>query len=179
MRVPLIQPSSPADAVAALLVSELALAPAKPLPKSSTSGSTPRRPPPLPYTFVDFCAGAGGPTPRIEQRVNDALSAAGLAPAPFVLTDLHPHVGNWEAAAAASASGMLRFERDGVDASAAPETLLDKWRQGATRGEARRVFRLFSLAFHHFDDPLAKAILRDTLETSDGFGYGFVPPVVV
>lgn len=31
------------------------------------------------------------------------------------------------------------------------------------------MFRLFNLAFHHFDDPLAKAILKNTLETSDGF----------
>jgi hypothetical protein len=32
-----------------------------------------------------------------------------------------------------------------------------------------RPFRLFNLAFHHFEDPLAKAILKNTLETSDGF----------
>ena len=31
------------------------------------------------------------------------------------------------------------------------------------------VFRLFSLAFHHFDDELAIKILEDTLKTSKGF----------
>jgi len=31
------------------------------------------------------------------------------------------------------------------------------------------IFRLFCLAFHHFDDQLARKVLQSTLDTSDGF----------
>lgn len=90
-----------------------------------------------------------------------------------MLTDLHPHVELWARAAAASPN--LRYVREPVDASGAPADLLarsagraqqqreDGWRK-------KKVFRLFNLAFHHFDDGLARRILRDTV---DGGGHGF------
>ncbi|KAH8196127.1 hypothetical protein TruAng_009694 [Truncatella angustata] len=151
------------------------------------------------YTFIDFCAGAGGPTPYIEQALNASLSKSStVLPAPsttdaasrvtpsyadvaaggngsaagrdassravdFVLTDLHPHPDSWSKIAAASRH--VTYVPFPVDASAAPEGLIEKYTEGG-----KRVFRLFNLAFHHFDDPLARAILKNTVETSDGFG---------
>ncbi|ETS77888.1 hypothetical protein PFICI_09950 [Pestalotiopsis fici W106-1] len=157
------------------------------------------------YTFIDFCAGAGGPTPFIEKALNASLSRASsssVLPPPsttdaasrvtpsyadmagrdsngsanagqgegsdsravdFVLTDLHPHPSSW--AQIAAASKHVTYVPFPVDASDAPEGLIQKY-----KARGRRVFRLFNLAFHHFDDPLARAILKNTVETSDGFG---------
>jgi hypothetical protein len=140
------------------------------------------------YTFVDFCAGAGGPTPFIERELNRQLKdKANTTPersngitgitgitngVKFVLTDLHPHIEAWTEAA--SRSENLAFVADGVDAANAPTNLL----QNATRAgepveagtEGRKVFRLYNLAFHHFNDDLGGRILENTLDTADGFG---------
>jgi hypothetical protein len=132
------------------------------------------------YIFVDFCAGAGGPTPSIERKVNARLREArsgrpangadGGAQGPqgvdFVLTDIAPHLPAWEAAA--KKSPHLHFVPRPVDASNAPADLL-----ACVPGHGsldRKVFRLFNLAFHHFDDPLAVQILRNSFDTADGFG---------
>jgi hypothetical protein len=159
------------------------------------------------YTYIDFCAGAGGPTPYIERALNRQLTAssspstsssssssengkpsyaavASQDPTPdasssvpasarnghsgseavkFILTDLHPHVESWEKAAAQSPH--LTYVSTPVDAAAAPTDLIQRNKAGG-----KGVFRLFNLAFHHFDDKLARAILRNTVETSDGFG---------
>ncbi|KAI1078871.1 hypothetical protein F5B20DRAFT_546495 [Whalleya microplaca] len=154
------------------------------------------------HTYIDFCAGAGGPTPFIEQALNAQLlspsphaspedkgngrgssvsngaaspSYAAVASTPkeegvrFVLTDLHPHVEAWEAAARQSAH--LTYVPEPVDAANAPPDLLKRYGEnGNGKGKGKGVFRLFNLAFHHFDDGLARAILRNTVETSDGFG---------
>lgn len=86
----------------------------------------------------------------------------GETPCQFVLTDLHPHVEEW--AVAARDSRNVSYEAGSVDAANVPPELVERF----TR-EGKKVCRLFSLAFHHFDDPLAKAILRNTVETSDAF----------
>ncbi|KAI0864568.1 hypothetical protein F4860DRAFT_414256 [Xylaria cubensis] len=187
-RVPLLQPCSPATLVANILRRQLG---------ASVSS----------YTYIDFCAGAGGPTPYIEQALNQQLDAtrgssspassddkpssttsassyAAVAaqnpaqsrghtasvrdsnrnePVKFILTDLHPHVESWEKAA--SKSPHLTYVSTPVDAAAAPPDLIT---QNKTSGKG--VFRLFNLAFHHFDDDLARAILKNTVSTSDGFG---------
>ncbi|KAI8950303.1 hypothetical protein F4801DRAFT_355721 [Xylaria longipes] len=181
-RVPLLQPCSPATLAASILRRELG---------ASVSS----------YTYIDFCAGAGGPTPYIEQALNQQLDAtrsgssddgpsssssasssyaavASQSPAQnrghardrnrgeavkFVLTDLHPHVESWEQAA--RKSPHLTYVSTPVDAAAAPPDLII---QNKTHGKG--VFRLFNLAFHHFDDDLARAILKNTVSTSDGFG---------
>lgn len=139
------------------------------------------------YTYVDFCAGAGGPTPFIAQDLNEQLKLdrvkssaatsgyntrsaasrnnhedAGFVK--FVLTDLHPHIPEWTKAAAKSEH--LSFVSKPVDAANAPTDLIKR--------DGKKTFRLFFLAFHHFDDPLARDILRNTLETADGFGYVIV-----
>ncbi|MCJ1252931.1 hypothetical protein MMC24_000737 [Lignoscripta atroalba] len=183
-RLPLIQPSSPAALVAATLQKVLG-------DKISD------------YTYVDFCAGAGGPTPFIERDLNRRLGfskdggrrggantrdgyghASGDShinensfittvqqqlnekkSVDFVLTDIAPHLEAWEEAA--KKSDNLHFIPTSVDASNAPSDLLENFSNGSTK---RKVFRLFSLAFHHFDDPLAEKILHNSIKTSDGFG---------
>ena len=163
------------------------------------------------YTFVDFCSGAGGPTPSIEWFVNRALQDGegtgerraaqldgfatpdavdggnvgedkeGEGGVPFVMTDIHPHLPAWRSAGARSR--LLGYIPEPIDAADAPADMLSLV-EGATRGaeygnvvrreeqgfeRGRPIFRLFSLAFHHFDDELAERILRNTLQTSDGF----------
>jgi len=175
-QIPLLQTSSPAQLVARLLRTHLS----NPLHS---------------YVFIDFCAGGGGPTPSIERHLNSSLppssssrtsatttssSAKSRAnnrdsnddeqvnglpePLHFVLTDLHPHTDLWSRAAAQSPN--ISFVPTPVDASRAPRDLV---RDYTRRG--KKVFRLFNLAFHHFDDALARRILKDTVDGGgDGFG---------
>lgn len=60
-----------------------------------------------------------------------------------------------------------------MDASDAPADLLTNHLNTAAAlpggGSNKKQFRLFNLAFHHFDDALARRILANTLRTSDGF----------
>jgi hypothetical protein len=87
-----------------------------------------------------------------------------------VLTDLRPHVSAWEAASKKSEN--LRYCPEGVDAADAPKDLLTRvpGLEGRDAEKKKKTMRLFSLAFHHFDDQLAERILRNTVETSEGFG---------
>lgn len=166
-RAPLIQKASPARLVATTLYRIL-------------SGNV------TDYTYIDFCAGAGGPTPFIEKDLNTQLSSHTSSTSfttgsqsnglimrsprntnsnndavNFVLTDIHPHIPDWTEASKRSEN--LSFISESVDAANAPTHL--NFRDG------RKVFRLYNLAFHHFDDELGLAILRNTLETAEGFGY--------
>jgi len=165
-RVPLLQKTSPAQLVASTLYRTLA--------DQVTN-----------YTYVDFCAGAGGPTPFIEKDLNAQLvsrmpgslmptsaNTTDLAPRSprtatepagavrFVLTDLHPHIPDWTEASKRSEN--LSFVSEPVDAANAPGSLNGK--------DGKRIFRLYNLAFHHFEDKLGMAILKNTIETADGFG---------
>jgi hypothetical protein len=117
------------------------------------------------YVYVDFASGAGGPTPYIEQILNKELREEGKDEVKMVLSDLKPHLGAWEQLA--KKSGNLSYIPQGIDAANCPsaETLL----KDTTGAEGKKVMRLFSLAFHHFDDDLAAKILENTVETSDGF----------
>lgn len=159
--IPILQSSSPAAIVSRILASQL----------SSRVRD---------YVFIDFCAGGGGPTPSIEKHLNKSIAAsssssasssapsyAAVATAPasvqFILTDLHPHVDLWSQAAAASPN--LTYVTESVDAARAPTDLI-----ASHKRSGKKVFRLFNLAFHHFDDDLARKILKNTVETSDGFG---------
>lgn len=82
------------------------------------------------------------------------------------MTDLFPHIEAWEAAAGQSEN--VGFIKTSVDAANAPRDLLKL--AGVDAVENKKLFRLFNLAFHHFDDELATRILQNSLETSDGFG---------
>ena len=141
MSLPLIQPLSPGRIMAHLLIREL----------GSDLGQ---------YIFVDFCAGAGGPTPILEDEINSHLRRRNEAPVQFVLTDLHPNLDSWESIV--RRNPHVTYESEPVDASRAPPQLV-------RRDDGKKLMRLFNLSFHHFDDPLAKDILRDTVKTSQGF----------
>ena len=179
LRLPIIQPASPASLVARTLQ--------KVIGKQNLKD----------FTFVDFCAGAGGPTPYIEREVNriekqarddrkqlngqlgqnghlngEVDEAEEVAGIDFILTDIHPHLSAWSSAS--KCSDNMRFVPSSVDAANAPRNLLalagtPSYGNTISKDRRKKVFRLFSLAFHHFDDPLAVQILRNTLETSDGF----------
>ncbi|RSM15952.1 hypothetical protein CEP52_000408 [Fusarium oligoseptatum] len=110
--------------------------------------------------FVDFCAGAGGPSPLIEQQVNAYLRNNNREEVDFVLTDIHPNIDAW--ARISSQNPRIIYDGQSVDASRVPERLTHS-------KDGRQVFRLFSLAFHHFDDDLARRILKDTVERNQGF----------
>jgi hypothetical protein len=230
-RVPVLQPSSPAALVSSTLKRLLG-------PRIAN------------FTFVDFCAGAGGPTPVIERELNRLLSTEGvgstegtLAPATgsgndngprsssrpgsgartpksphggltngasfaavvkegteatppssstaaessggpssttvagvdFVLTDILPHRTAW--AQASAESGHLHYISTPVDAANTSSSLLQDATLSplasadtAQRMRRQKTFRLFFLAFHHMPDPAAKEILRNTLDTAEGFG---------
>jgi hypothetical protein len=166
-RVPILQKVSPAQLVSHTLLRTLA--------DRVTN-----------YTYVDFCAGAGGPTPFIEKDLNAKLCSpvtsysippntkaehlARRSPMPitpdisavkFILTDLHPHIPEWTEAS--KRTDNLSFVCEPVDASNAPADLSGQ--------NGKKIFRLYNLAFHHFDNDLGKAILRNTIETTDGFGF--------
>ena len=117
------------------------------------------------YVYVDFASGAGGPTPHMERTVNTSLSSQSKPPVNFVLSDIAPHLSAWKALSHESAN--LSFIPTSVDAANAPppSDLL----RNVPDVEAKKVMRLFNLAFHHFDDDLAAQILRNTIDTSDGF----------
>ena len=189
-KVPIIQPACPA----ALATSTLQKLLGSSLPS---------------YTFVDFCAGAGGPTPSIERCINEKFLRKSSMPtsmsngvsegawmskkpkkqpngnnngnnAPngvdFVLTDLFPNTPAWSKAA--KRSEHIHYVAQSVDAANAPPDLLAQAgfpTYGTTgtpsgrKSSSRKIFRLYNLAFHHFPDPLAEAILLNTLSTADGF----------
>lgn len=103
----------------------------------------------------------------------------------FILTDLQPHVSAWELCS--KESDNLHYVPEGVDAANTPMDLLqrataveaghlydskDSAGQNSISGKTagRKIMRLFSLAFHHFDDDLAEKILKDTYEKGDSFG---------
>jgi len=85
----------------------------------------------------------------------------------MVLSDLKPHLSAWEPLAKKSEN--LSYVPQGVDAANCPaaQSLL----KDVPGVKGKKVMRLFSLAFHHFDDDLAANILENTIETSDGFWY--------
>lgn len=89
----------------------------------------------------------------------------------FVLTDIHPHIPDWTEAA--KRSEHLSFVAEPVDAANAPRSL------EGNKGEGKKIFRLYNLAFHHFEDKLGMDILRNTIETADGFGYVTECPIAI
>ncbi|KAL6248840.1 hypothetical protein RBB50_003903 [Rhinocladiella similis] len=117
------------------------------------------------YVYFDFASGAGGPTPHIERHLNEQLHKEGKEDVKFVLTDISPHVQAWEAIAKKSEN--ISYIEQSVDATNAPsaETLL----RNVPGVKDKKIMRLFSLSFHHFDDDLAARVLQNAVETSDGF----------
>ncbi|KFY11329.1 hypothetical protein V491_07252, partial [Pseudogymnoascus sp. VKM F-3775] len=136
--MPIIQKHSPAQCVTNILYNTL--------DKSVTE-----------YTYVDFCAGAGGPTPCIERELNQKLVKTKSSPELTGRDSIHVvNVEPYE---------FVKFKP--VDATNAPANLI--------LDDGKKTFRLFNLAFHHFDDSLGREILKNTLKTSEGFGRNLAP----
>ena len=145
-RFPLIQSIAPCDLAAKVL--------------SSVLGSRVSQ-----YAYVDFASGSGGPTPFFEQQLNRQLQHEGQPEVKFVLSDISPHVSAWEALSKKSEN--LSYIPYSIDATDAPDgkTML----KDVAGVSGKKVMRLFSLAFHHFDDELAAKVLKNTIDTADGF----------
>ncbi|PIG89620.1 hypothetical protein AARAC_008945 [Aspergillus arachidicola] len=109
------------------------------------------------FTFVDLCAGAGGPTGTLEHVLNAKLRAEGKSAARFVLTDLHPRLEEWSA---------ISRRQENISFVAEPMDAAKCERVAPTN---RKECRIFNLCFHHFDDLLASTILRKATESADSF----------
>lgn len=100
---------------------------------------------------LDLAAGAGGPAALLS----DELARSGGVPPRFVLTDLYPHVAEWEALEA-SRQGRLTHVAEPVDATALPPAI--------AKGRARVIIN----ALHHFPPPLARRVLEATCHQAPG-----------
>ncbi|KAF4467188.1 hypothetical protein FALBO_5971 [Fusarium albosuccineum] len=112
------------------------------------------------WKFFDFCAGSGGPTPIIEDHINRYLRNHNRQEVDFVLADTHPNINAW--ARVASQKPRITYEGQSVGASQVPKRL-------SQPKDGRKIFRLFNLAFHRFDDDLAQRILKDIIDSNQGF----------
>ncbi|KAK3675044.1 hypothetical protein LTR78_004978 [Recurvomyces mirabilis] len=127
------------------------------------------------WTIIDFCSGGGGPIPVIERHINRHRKLEGKQPIQFRLSDIVPNLDAWMAHA--SRSDNLSFVPQPVDASFPPFSVISTTTPGDKQAAAdqglvsngSKVFRLFCLSFHHFDDEQAKRVIKSTLETSDAF----------
>lgn len=107
------------------------------------------------YTVLDICAGSGGPTPVLESELNGELEAQGKPPIQFILSDLHPHVEEWERISKKQQN--ISYIETPVDARAVP------------RMGRRKECRIFNLCFHHFNDEDAMGILKSAIQSADSF----------
>lgn len=115
------------------------------------------------FTFVDLGSGAGGPSSTLERLLNARLRAQHLPPAQFLLTDLNPHPREW--AALTKQQENISYISESVDATKCDRQV----------PQNRKECRMFNVAFHHFDDPLAIPMLRSAIESADAFMYVIKP----
>jgi hypothetical protein len=111
------------------------------------------------YMFVDACAGAGGPIPLIERRMNEQLKLAGLGSVKFVLTDLRPDIKAWK---------RITCERENISYIEQP---IDAVKGVRLTGVDRKECRIFNLSFHHFKDAAAEEVLNRAVATANAFMY--------
>lgn len=116
-------------------------------------------PEPSSFTFIDACAGAGGPTPILEEVLNQKLRAQGEKTVRFVLTDLYPDLEAWEKIVKRNEN--ITFVKQPVDATKTSRYAED----------GKKECRIFNLCFHHFDDEGAAKVLRSAVQSSDAFVY--------
>ncbi|KAF2219783.1 hypothetical protein BDZ85DRAFT_304374 [Elsinoe ampelina] len=109
------------------------------------------------FTFIDACAGSGGPTPLLEREMNTVLRGAGYKPVKFVLTDLWPDVEAWEGIKAGSEH--VDFVREPVNAMEGKRIV----------GKEGRECRVFNLCFHHFMDEEGGRVLKGAVEGGEAF----------
>lgn len=111
------------------------------------------------FTFIDACAGAGGPTPLLEANMNAKLTADGYKPVKFVLTDLWPDIKAWKSIA--DQSENIAYREEPIDATT-PLRLAEP---------GRKECRIFNLCFHHFDDEAAEKVLASAVKSTDAFMF--------
>jgi hypothetical protein len=99
--------------------------------------------------ILDLCSGGTGPLPTIMRLLEEQHGY----PVRARMTDLHPNLGRFEHARAAS-QGRIDFAAEPVDAARVPADL------GG--------FRLISNALHHFGPSLARALLADAVAQRRG-----------
>lgn len=92
----------------------------------------------------------------MERVLNLQLQEQGKRPARFVLTDLHPRIDAWSAIA--KKQEHVTFIPDSRDATSC----------GRVAAEGKEC-RVFNLCFHHFDDPVARRVVRNAVESADSF----------
>lgn len=109
------------------------------------------------FTFIDACAGAGGPTPLLEAKMNKRLTSSGYKPVEFVLTDLWPDIKAWEKIS--KSSEHISYIPEPIDAT--------KPRRLAKKGT--KECRIFNLCFHHFNDDAAEKVLSSAVQSTDAF----------
>jgi hypothetical protein len=154
-RLPILQKCSPAEVAASTIANAITVA-----------GFENQN-----VTVVDFCSGAGGPVPTIEHVLNGRRLHENSRPISFLMTDIKPHISSWKVLAAQSAS--LGYISEPVDATNPPAAVISGHanispNSGITQPKSR-IFRLYCLSFHHFNDDMAKRVLKSTLETADAF----------
>lgn len=110
------------------------------------------------FTFVDLCAGAGGPTPIIERLLNTTLAEQGKDTAQFVLTDLYPSLQRWRAIT--ENSNSITFLEAPLDARDCKRISPDP---------RQKECRMFNASFHHFDDESAIGVLKSVISEADAF----------
>lgn len=140
-------PSSLRDAITDALQFGLnlvkAYAPIAPLLQSAVDASGSR-------SIVDMCSGAGGPWLDLSQKLH------GNAPALHIwLTDKYPNLRAIQNMRSVS-ENHITFYPDPVDAMKVP---------GELKG-----FRTMFTSFHHFLPEVARAILQDAVDASQGIG---------
>jgi hypothetical protein len=100
---------------------------------------------------IDLCSGGGG---AIEQIQND-LKKVSDAEIKIILTDKYPNTSAYEFLSAKT-DGAISFVDTSIDATDVPPTL--------------RGFRTIFSGFHHFNNRMAKAVLKNAVDTRSGIG---------
>ena len=91
----------------------------------------------------------------LEFELNRELEAQGKPPIQFILSDLDPHVEEWERISKKQQN--ISYIETPVDARVVP------------RMGKNKECRIFNLCFHHFNDEDATGILKSTIQSADSF----------
>lgn len=100
---------------------------------------------------IDLCSGGGG---AIEQIQND-LKQLSYAKIKIILTDKYPNKSAYEILSAKT-GGAISFIDKSVEAADVPLTL--------------KGFRTIFSGFHHFNNSIAKAVLKNAVDAKSGIG---------
>jgi hypothetical protein len=100
---------------------------------------------------IDLCSGGGGAILQIEKYIN--LQSADKVK--FVLTDIFPNINAFQLLTEKS-KGNISFSYNSVDASNVPSAL--------------KGFRTIFTAFHHFNKPFAKSVIKNAVDSKAGIG---------